>query len=337
MARPRPASLADIARAAGVSAQTVSRVANGSDSVRPETAAKVREAMRTLGYRPSFAGRSLKQGRYRTVGLAMFNNITATGNMFRLDGITRAATEAGCALTLIEMDCTDHATLTSAAERLSALPVDGMIFNLTRPAENFLDFKPLAGLPMVIITNLEHPLCPTVDNDQLGCSHTIVDHLLDLGHRTVFHVAGKGESIASRLREQGWREALVARGVEPPPLLRGDWSGMSGYEAGAHLAAIPECTAIYASNDAMALGVVDALNDAGRRVPEDVSVVGVDDSLATVLPHDRITSLRFDNRAVGRWAFEHAMAEAAPQGDTPAHCLMPGTLVQRESVAPPAR
>lgn len=259
MARPRPASLADIARAAGVSAQTVSRVANGSDSVRPETAAKVREAMRTLGYRPSFAGRSLKQGRYRTVGLAMFNNITATGNIFRLDGITRAATEAGCALTLIEMDCTDHATLTSAAERLSALPVDGMIFNLTRPAENFLDFKPLAGLPMVIITNLEHPLCPTVDNDQLGCSHTIVDHLLDLGHRTVFHVAGKEESIASRLREQGWREALVARGVEPPPLLRGDWSGMSGYEAGAHLAAIPECTAIYASNDAMALGVVDAM------------------------------------------------------------------------------
>ncbi len=330
----RSVSLADVAREAGVSAQTVSRVVHGSSAVQPRTAERVREAMERLGYRPSFAARSLRAGRYRAVGLAMFSGITGTANMYRLDGIARAATEAGHVLTLVELGSEKRPTLSGAAEAMGALPVDGLIFNLTRRVADFEAYRAPAGLPTVIVTPFAHPTCPTVGNDERGCSRTVVGRLLALGHETVFHVAGASGSVAADERLEGWREALGEEGVDVPEAIRGDWTGASGYEAGSRLAREPGCTAVYVSNDAMALGVVEALRDAGRRVPEDVSVVGVDDSLSQVLPHDAIASVRFDNRAVGRRAFERVVAGAF-DGE-PEHVLVPGTLIERASIAPPS-
>ena len=140
-------SVKDVARLAGVSEQTVSRTVHDSPSVRPETKERVRAAMRELGYRPNFAGRSLRRGKFKTVGVAMFN-ITGTGNLDRMEGFAAAADKHGYAITLTKVDGHPY-TLESASTRMSALPVDGMVVIMNRMPADFGTFEPLPGMAMV--------------------------------------------------------------------------------------------------------------------------------------------------------------------------------------------
>ena len=148
-------SVKDVARLAGVSEQTVSRTVHDSPSVRPETKERVRAAMRELGYRPNFAGRSLRRGKFKTVGVAMFN-ITGTGNLDRMEGFAAAADKHGYAITLTKVDGHPY-TLESASSRMSALPVDGMVVIMNRMPADFGTFEPLPGMQTVLVTMLEHP------------------------------------------------------------------------------------------------------------------------------------------------------------------------------------
>ena len=327
-AKPHRVTVTDVARAAGVSEQTVSRTVHDSPAVRAETKERVRRAMRELGYRPNFAGQSLRRGRDHTLGVVMFD-ITATGNLDRLDGFTRAAEKSGYAITLLRAP--ESPTLTEAARRMSALPVDGMIVCLNRLVDDFYDFRPPFDLKTVIITMKEHPVLSTGDNDQHRCSRDVVDYLLARGHRTVHHIAGPLRSLSGMQREEGWRQALAERGIEPPAVFRGDWSSASGYEAGVRLASNPKVTAVYASNDAMAYGCIRALEANGRHVPEDVSVIGVDDVLSAIVPDVNLTSVRFDNRQVGLWAVEKIIDDS-PAGSQREHRLFQGHIVEHESV-----
>ena len=147
-------SVKDLARLAGVSEQTVSRTVHDSPSVRPETKERVRAAMRELGYRPNFAGRSLRRGKFKTVGVAMFN-ITGTGNLDRMEGFAAAADKHGYAITLTKVDGHPY-TLESASSRMSALPVDGMVVIMNRMPADFGTFEPLPGMQTVLVTMLEH-------------------------------------------------------------------------------------------------------------------------------------------------------------------------------------
>lgn len=174
-------SVKDVARLAGVSEQTVSRTVHDSPSVRLETKERVRAAMRELGYRPNFAGRSLRRGKFKTVGVAMFN-ITGTGNLDRMEGFAAAADKHGYAITLTKVDGHPY-TLESASSRMSALPVDGMVVIMNRMPADFGTFEPLPGMQTVLVTMLEHPLCSTVDNDQFDCSRQVVEYLLEQGTR----------------------------------------------------------------------------------------------------------------------------------------------------------
>ena len=201
-------SVKDVARLAGVSEQTVSRTVHDSPSVRPETKERVRAAMRELGYRPNFAGRSLRRGKFKTVGVAMFN-ITGTGNLDRMEGFAAAADKHGYAITLTKVDGHPY-TLESASSRMSALPVDGMVVIMNRMPADFGTFEPLPGMQTVLVTMLEHPLCSTVDNDQLDCSRQVVEYLLGQGHKTVHFISCPERSLSGMQREEGWRETLRA-------------------------------------------------------------------------------------------------------------------------------
>ena len=207
-------SVKDVARLAGVSEQTVSRTVHDSPSVRPETKERVRAAMRELGYRPNFAGRSLRRGKFKTVGVAMFN-ITGTGNLDRMEGFAAAADKHGYAITLTKVDGHPY-TLESASSRMSALPVDGMVVIMNRMPADFGTFEPLPGMQTVLVTMLEHPLCSTVDNDQFDCSRQVVEYLLERGHKTVHFISCPERSLSGMRREEGWRETLRAHGIEPP-------------------------------------------------------------------------------------------------------------------------
>ena len=295
--------MADVAAEAGVSQQTVSRVVNGSSYVSEKTREKVIRAMDRLGFRPNFAGRSLRSGSYKAVGLCLFD-LSQAGNLQTLSGISDAARENGYAVTLSTLEEGSSLCLSCVSAQMGELPIDGLIIRVPVEAQDFYDFSPSTGLPTVLLSMYSHPTCTTVENDQYGCGRIAVEHLLGLGHEQVRFVAGPSTSIDSRYREAAWRETLEVAGLCSVEPLVGDWSADSGYEAGARLAADKLMTAVFVENDTMALGVVEALRDAGVRVPEDVSVIGVDDSLQGMVPRNELTTIRLDRASMGRAAFE---------------------------------
>lgn len=321
--------MVDVAREAGVSLKTVSRVVNEPDAVRPATRDAVHAAMERLGFRTNYAARSLKLGSYKTVGLVFFE--LHGGELSVLSGISTAAAQKGYAITLVTAAPGEQLTLGEAARRMATLPVDAMIFNLGRMVDDFEGYRSPTGLKTVIVTPFEQVGCTTVSDDQAGAARIAVQRLVELGHRQIRFIAGPAESLASRNRELGWHEALAQAGLDAVEPLRGDWGADSGYEAGARLAASDaECTAILAGNDNMAYGAMLALRDAGVDVPGDVSVIGFDDSLPGVVPNSQLSSVRFDHAELGRRAFEEALlAEAAPR-----RVLVPATLIERASLGP---
>ena len=320
-------SMVDVAREAGVSLKTVSRVVNEPDAVRPATREAVEAAMGRLGFRTNYAARSLKLGAYKTVGLVFFE--LKGGEMSVLSGISAAAAARGYAITLVTAREGESLTLGEAARRMSTLPVDAMIFNLGRMVDDFEGYRSPVGLKTVIVTPFEQAGCTTVSDDQAGAARMAVRRLIELGHRQIRFIAGPEESLASRNRELGWREALAEAGLSAAEPERGDWGADSGYEAGARLAADACCTAILAGNDNMAYGAMLALRDAGKRVPEDVSVIGFDDALPGIVPGAQLTSIRFDHALLGQRAFE----EALDPDSAPRRVLVRPALIERASIA----
>ncbi|MEE1296254.1 MAG: LacI family DNA-binding transcriptional regulator [Bifidobacterium sp.] len=322
----------DVAKAAGVSAQTVSRVANHSAEVRPDTRERVERAMEQLGYRPNYAARALKRGHFRNIGVALFD-MTQYGNAHNLGAVADAARARGYAVTICGFDPAEPVTLQDIAARMKSLPVDGVIVGLERQVADLDTFVPTDELPMVLIAEGPAAHCPTVDADQYGCSVTLVDYLLDRGHRTVYHIAGPAHSLGAASRVDGWRAALEARGRRVPSLYFGDWSADSGYQAGLALAHEDDCTAVYAANDQMAYGAILGLREAGKRVPEDVSVVGVDDSLVGIVPRLELTTMRVRFDEIGSTAVDMVLrsleGESVPVGTK--H-VVSDELVERGSV-----
>lgn len=246
----------------------------------------------------------------------------------------QAAREHDFAVTLIEMGGDKPYTLADASRRMVERPVDGMILNMNRMAPDFEEFVPQPGVRTVILSMYAHPRCTTIDSDQYGSCELLTNYLLEHGHSNMRFVAGPENSISSRFREAGWRDTLGRAHVDAAPMLRGDWSADSGYAMGERIAAevlaggSQAPTAVLAANDQMALGVIAALENAGLSVPDDVSVVGIDDALEGLVPHNRLTTLRFDLRGVGKLAFEAAIGESS----SIEAIHVPSTLVERSTV-----
>ena len=185
MSRPTQVSMQDVAKAADVSPQTVSRVANGSDAVKPETRQRVEAAMERLGYRPNYAARALKHGRFQDIGVVMFNTATF-GNARILDSIVANAADDDYSVTIQTMRHGAERTLSAAIDRMQRQPVDGVIVVLEERISDFVGYKPPRELPVVLICESAADHCPTVDADQYGCSTAIVDYLMSKGHKTVY-------------------------------------------------------------------------------------------------------------------------------------------------------
>ncbi len=274
--KPRAAVMSDVGRLAGVSHQTVSRVINGSPHVRPETRQRVLEAMRELGYRPNSVARALATGRSSTLGVVSFDT-TLYGPASTLFGIERAAHEAGYFIVVASLKALTRASVTEAIERLRRHGVDGIL--VIAPHEDAADalLHAPGDVPLVAVEAGPDGAVPLVAVDQLAGAASATRHLLDLGHETVWHIAGPSNFLESRQRLEGWRATLEAAAAEPPPPLVGDWSARAGYDLGRRLSRDPAVTAIFVANDQMALGVLRAMHETGREIPRDVSVVGFDD------------------------------------------------------------
>lgn len=331
----RRVSMVDVARLAGVSTQTVSRVANGRPGVVEETRSRVVSAMAELGYRPNGAARALKSGEFRSIGVVLFT-LSTTGNIRTVEAIAASAASAGYGITLIPVEAPTRDDVHGAFTRFGELAVDAVVLLLeTRLLDDArVAFPP--GIKVVVVDSDAHRY-PLVDTDQVDGTRQAVRHLLELGHETVHHLAGPTRSHAAERRATAWRAVLREAGREIPEPIHGDWSSASGYREGIALASDPTCTAVFAANDQMALGLLRALHDGGRRVPEDVSVVGFDDlpESGDFLPP--LTTVRQDFAEIGRRCVESVLRrvrEDRPGADT---VLVPAHLVVRESTAPPPR
>lgn len=330
----RRVSMADVARLAGVSSQTVSRVSNGHPSVVGSTRQQVLAAMRELGYRPNSAARALKRGAFRTIGVILFS-LSSTGNSRTLEAIADHAATEGYAITLIPVAVPTQDGVLGAFTRLGELAVDGIIVIME---VHLLDAATVTLPPHVQVVVADSDAgdrYSVVDTDQADGTRQAVSHLLDLGHATVWHVTGPQESFASGRREQAWRETLEAAGRPVPPPLHGDWSAESGYRAGLALAEQADCTAVFAANDQMALGVLRALHERGISVPADVSVVGFDDipDAASFIPP--LTTVHQDFAEVGRRCVQGVLRQIGSGEHAPGTTLVPTRMVVRQSTAPP--
>ncbi|WP_308491879.1 LacI family DNA-binding transcriptional regulator [Microbacterium terrisoli] len=330
--RPRrEPSINDVAREAGVSAQTVSRVANGKDVVRPATRERVIAAMQTLGYRPNSAARALKSGRYRTIGVIMFT-LSSYGNMRTLEAIATEAAAAGYALTLIPLDAATQASVSGAFAQLSEQAVDGIVIVIEAHLLHQAEIELPSGLPVVVVDAGAQARRPVVDTDQAQGARLATEHLLDLGHQTVRHIAGPVESFSAERRLQSWRDTLVGWGAPVHQPLRGDWSADSGYRAGLALAAEPTVTAVFAANDQMALGAMRAFHETGRSVPTDISVVGFDDTREAANFWPPLTTIHQHFERVGVLALT-ALLQQIDGVDAPSPDLVPTELIVRASTA----
>ncbi|MFF7359252.1 substrate-binding domain-containing protein [Streptomyces sp. NPDC008125] len=326
--------MADVARVAGVSSQTVSRVSNGFPGVNEETRRQVLAAMKDLGYRPNSAARALKRGEFRTIGVITFT-LSTTGNVRTLEAIATSAAQEGYAVTLLPVAVPTQDEVRGAFSRLGELAIDAAIVIME---VHLLDEARLSLPPHVKVVVADSDAgdrYSVVDTDQAGGTRDAVHHLLGLGHRTVWHLAGPEGSYAAQRRADAWRSALEDGGRVPPPLVRGDWSAESGYRAGLRIAEQAECTAVFAANDQMALGLLRALHERGRRVPEDVSVVGFDDisEAGSFLPP--LTTVHQDFAEVGRRCVEGVLHQMRRSGPGHGTTLVPTRLVLRQSTAPP--
>jgi DNA-binding LacI/PurR family transcriptional regulator len=330
---PRAPNIRDVARAAGVSHQTVSRVINGHPALRDSTRQRVLQAMEELRFRPNRAARALVTSESRTIG-ALVSSGAEYGPSASLRAVETAADEAGYVVDTAHIDHADRASIESALDRMVGHAVEGLV--ILAPQSRTLEVIEQLSIriPFVTVHSL-HSEDHRMSVDQLAGARLATRHLLELGHHRVVHVPGPEGWVETDARRQGYREEMTAWGFEPVVVPAGAWTADSGYRAGLGLRGRRGFSAVFCGNDHIALGLVHAFAEAGLDVPGDVSVVGFDDvpEAAHFLPP--LTTVRQDFPELGRRCMAVLLAEL--RGEQPAR---PGdvepVLVVRESTAAPA-
>lgn len=332
----RSPSMAAVATAAGVSMQTVSRVARGFDNVSPDTRDRVQRAMDELGYRPNRAARALRSGRFRTIGVIMFT-LASFGNMRTLEAIADAAGAADFTITLLPMASRTEEGVRSAFSRLHEQAVDGVVIIIESHVIDTAEVALPDGVPVVVVDSTGTTEHPAIDTDQAEGARLATQHLLDLGHDTVWHVAGPSSSYSAARRLAAWQATLERAGRAVPPVFHGDWNTESGYHHGLEIANRADITAVFAANDQTALGVLRAAHERGRDVPGSLSVVGFDDSPESDSFWPPLTTVHQSFDEVGRRAVRTLLSQIDGGSPGAALDLVPVRLVVRaSSAAPPA-
>lgn len=333
--RRRPPGSTEVARVAGVSQKTVSRVFNNEPHVKDEVRRRVLQAARDLGYRPNSAARALLSGRTRRIGVVSLGS-ALYGPASLLLGVERAVRGTGYALSVVNTFEGESGGIAGAVGSLLDQGVDGIV--VSEP----IDEGPLeldVDVPVLVLGSLPGLTAPClIETAGAGeePAYLATRHLLELGHATVHHVAGPQRWFSARDRLAGWRRALAASGVAVPAHVEGDWTAASGYGAGRRLLDHADLTAVFVANDEMAIGLIRALAEAGRRVPDDVSVVGFDDIPVAEYLNPPLTSMVqqfLETAETGLAALVRAIENPAER--VPVHLEPPIRLVVRASTAPP--
>jgi LacI family transcriptional regulator len=283
MVTRKSVTIRQVARAANVSTQTVSRVVNDRPDVAPETRLRVQQVISQLGYRPNALARSLIHQRSYTLGVVA-TGLDYFGPSRTLVGIEQQIRAQGYSLLLDLLHHPEIENVERILNRLLSRKVDGIIWAVSEIGNNRtwleLDTRQTA-VPMIFLTMESRPGLATVSIDNLRGGYLAASHLLEQGFRQIGIILGPWAWWEVRQRKRGWQQALEEYGlpVEHYQMVEGDWSSASGEKAFRELLnQYPKMEAVFACNDQMALGAMQAAHRAGRRVPEDLAVVGFDDT-----------------------------------------------------------
>ncbi len=334
MATYRRPGMNDVARLAGVSHQTVSRVLNEQGSVRPETRDRVLHAIEELGYRRNLAARALVTQRSGTIGLITSGN-ALFGPQRAMVAIEEAAREAGFFLSLATIKRANAQRMRELLDHLLAQGVEGIV--VIAQQQEVVEALHVFDAPVPVVAVAQPDIVPagmlSVNLDQEAGARLAVRHLAELGHTEIAHISGPLDWSDARARLDGWKSECSALGINPVPLIQGDWSSERGYSVGAELIRAGAPTAVFAANDMIALGLIRAFAEKGLRVPQDVSVVGVDDvpGASNFIPP--LTTVHHRFATLGAAIMESLLSVI--EGRNVTDRVIAPQLVVRESTAPP--
>lgn len=331
----RAPSIRDVARLAGVSHQTVSRVLNNHPSIRDSTRARVLQVIEELQYRPNRAARALSRGRSRTIGV-----LSASGAQYgpasSIAAIQDAAREAGYYVNTANLTSVDTVSIEAALDHLMYQSVEGIV--VIAPQVRVFDVLEQLSIevPYVTLQSTGRPNDHALSVDQIHGARLATRHLIDLGHRRIFHLAGPQDWIEAEARMRGFLEEMGAMDVPTTAPILGDWTADFGYHAGRELLRQRDFTAIFSSNDQMALGIMHAVRDAGLDIPRDVSIVGFDDIPEAAHFWPPLTTVRQDFAELGRRCIALLLGTIAGEDPDKFRAAIIPELIVRGSTGPPA-
>jgi LacI family transcriptional regulator len=332
-------SQADVARRAGVSLMTVSRVVNGSSKVRPDTRQKVLEAIRELSYYPNAAARALNCNRTNVLEVVIphedyfFSSEYFSELLFSIEKVVRERQ-----YNLI-FNTYDPAATADRALLYKQRKVDGLMIVAPSVSDRCLEGLEAEGVPLVLINGRSDrkQLC-YVDVDNLHGARLAMDYLLDLGHRRIGVITGGSLVVNARDRLEGYRSALDARGVAARDewIYQGNWSEQSGYAGLQHFLGLAQRpTAVFCCNDLMAIGAMRAAADQGVAVPEEISVIGFDDIRLASYVNPRLTTVRQPLDQVGQSAARILLDLLGEKRSAARRVVLPPELIIRASCRAP--
>jgi len=322
----------DVARVAGVSHQTVSRVLNNHPNVSSKTRERVEQAITELGYRRNTAARSLVTRRSQTIGV-LGSELAQYGPSHTLLGVQQAARDAGYFVSVAGLREVTPETIKDAVAHFMDQGVDGIVVTVPHPGTFDVLRDITAQVPLVAVGSIgdEHLSGATVDQRQ--GAQLAVQHLLDLGHKKIGHLSGPVDWIDAAARIEGWEDSLTQAGLEPGTLIEGDWSAECGYREGLKIAADRSMTAIFVANDQMALGVLRAFNEAGVKVPDDISVVGFDDQPESAYFIPPLTTVAQDFEELGQRCIDLLLDRIEGEATGTAATVAPRLVVRSTTAA----
>jgi DNA-binding LacI/PurR family transcriptional regulator len=270
----------------------------------------------------------------RSIGV-LTSTLATLGNSRTFDAIARAAAAEGYAIKLMPLGKPTRDGVTDAFRELRNHDVDGLVvlveeYDLDWPGIVFPE-----DIPVVVVDSNARAGYATVDTDQAQGAVLATEHLLKLGHETVWHIAGPSDSFAAEHRERAWRRTLTRFDRKVPMPVVGDWTAESGYTLGRVLAHDPAVTAVFVANDQMALGLLRALHESGRSVPGEVSVAGFDDMAEAASFWPPLTTIRQSFAELGFRVVRTLLGEVGTGVRTATLERVPVSLVVRGSTGPP--
>lgn len=327
--KTRAPNIRDVARLAGVSYQTVSRVLNDSPSIRESTKQRVLEVIQQVGYRPNQAARALVTSRSTMIGV-LASQSGHYGPATSLTAIEQAAREAGYRLSITTLPATDRESIRTAVDYLLSQSVEALV--VIAPQGRVVEVLGELSITVPFVT-LSAPKIGDergLSVDQVSGGWLAARHLIELGHTEILHIRGPHDWIEAEARAQGFMAELVSAGLVAREPVVGDWTAQSGYRAGRALLDARDFTAVFVGNDQMALGFAHACREAGLSIPGDVSIVGFDDIPEAAHFWPPLTTVRQNFSEIGRRAVSLVLGELRGEEHLNHDQVLP-ELIVRES------